>query len=71
MQLLLYNKSVQSCDLVCDYIIFIGDAEQSFIHLLLQDQLIQNLLIVGHVMKLKGNAETIRVAITASQPICC
>ena len=70
IQLLLHNLSVQSCDLVCDYIIFVGKAEQSFMKLLLHDQSVWTLLIVGYVMKLTREAETILDAVAVSKSIC-
>ena len=71
MQLLLHNQSFQSCALDFDYTIFVGDAEQSLMQLLLHNLSVQKLFIFGYVMKLIDNAETILVDVTASQYICC
>ena len=70
MQLLLRNLSVPICSLVCDYIIFIGDAEQSLMQLLLHNQSVRMFIIVGYAMKEICETETILDAVTASQSIC-
>ena len=70
MLLLLQDLSVQTIAFVPESFLFVFETEQSLILLLLHNQSVQPLLIVGSSMKLIGDAEMIFDDVTASRSIC-